>query len=75
MSNIVVKRPHERAAIRVLIRERTKNIEKLEAALALPLPAQDRKHLRQRLHGERMNRQSWVDHLAKQDKQKGKAAA
>jgi hypothetical protein len=74
MSTIVVKRPRERAEILRLIRERTRHIAQLEQALTGSLPQQDRKHLRQRLHGERMNRQSWIDYLAKQDKQKGKAA-
>ncbi len=77
MSTIVVKRPRTEADIRKLIRERTRNIEKLETALRLPLPAQDRKHFQQRLHGERMNRQSWIDYLAKisSKKTRGKKAA
>jgi hypothetical protein len=65
--SVQVKRPRTVGAIKALIRERTKNIERLEAALALSLPAQDRKHLQQRLRGERANRQSWVDYLNKKE--------
>jgi hypothetical protein len=66
MSTISVKRPRDPAAIRALIRERKCNVERLEAVLALSLPAQDRKHLQQRLAGERANLQSWIDYLSKQ---------
>lgn len=71
---VVIKRPRDRAGILRLIRERDRHIAQLEQALKGSLPAQDRRHLRLRLKGEKMNRQSWVDHLAKQDKQKGRAA-
>lgn len=60
-----VKRPRTVPEIKALIRERSRNIKRLEAALALSLPQQDRKHLQQRLHGERMNKRSWEDFLVK----------
>lgn len=63
--SVQVKRPRTTADIKRLIRERRKNIERLEAALALSLPAQDRRHLQQRLHGERMNLRSWERYLEK----------
>lgn len=63
--SVQIKRPKDVAAIRALIRERRRNISRLEAALGLPLPAQDRRHLQQRLAGEKNNCQSWLDYLAK----------
>lgn len=63
--SVKVKRPRTTSEIRALIRERTRNIKRLEAALRISLPAQDRKHLQQRLAGERANRQSWIDYLEK----------
>lgn len=66
--SVSVKRPTDPAAIRALIRERRKNIARLEGALALSLPAQDRKHLQMRLKGERANCQSWIDYLEKKRK-------
>lgn len=63
--SVSIKRPRTAPEIKALIRERDKNIARLEAALALSLPAQDRRHLQYRLKGERANRQSWVDYLAK----------
>ena len=63
--SVSIKRPRAVSDIRALIRERTKNIERLQAVLALSLPAQDRKHLQQRLRGEIANRQSWIDYLEK----------
>jgi hypothetical protein len=66
--SVTVKRPREVGEIRALIRERRKNIERLEAVLALSLPAQDRKHLQMRLKGERANCQSWIDYLEKKGK-------
>lgn len=69
---VTVKRPRTTADIKALIRERKRNITRLEQALKISLPAQDRRHLQQRLHGERMNLRSWEDYLAKQ--QKGQAA-
>lgn len=65
--SVKVKRPRTTTEIRALIRERKRNIERLEAVLAMSLPAQDRKHLRQRLHGERMNLRSWENYLLKRD--------
>ena len=62
---VTVKRPRSVADIKRLIRERQRNIAKLEKALALSLPAQDRKHLQMRLKGEKMNMQSWIDYLEK----------
>lgn len=66
--SVSIKRPREVADIKALIRERKRNISRLEKALSLSLPAQDRKHLQQRLHGERMNLRSWQDYLAKQER-------
>lgn len=63
MSNVTIKRPRTTTEIRALIRERKRNIARLEKALKISLPAQDRRHLQQRLHGERMNMQSWIDYL------------
>lgn len=64
--SVQVKRPRDPKAIRALIRERERHIAALEQALAVKgLPAMTRRHLQQRLHGERMNRQSWIDYLAK----------
>jgi hypothetical protein len=60
-----VKRPRTVPEIKALIRERKRNIAKLEKALSLSLPAQDRKHLQHRLRGERNNCQSWIDFLEK----------
>ena len=65
MTPVTVKRPREVGEIKALIRERKRNITKLESALALSLPAQDRRHLQHRLRGERNNLQSWVDYLEK----------
>jgi hypothetical protein len=70
-----VKRPREVPEIRALIRERKRNITKLEAALRLSLPQQDKRHLQQRLHGERMNLRSWEDWLAKQITKSKRSAA
>lgn len=61
--SVQVKRPREVGEIRALIRERKRNVKRLEAALRLSLPAQDRRHLQQRLNGERANLQSWIDYL------------
>lgn len=63
--SVQVKRPRDTVAIKRLIRERQRNIAKLEAALRLSLPAQDRKHLQMRLKGEKANLQSWIDYLEK----------
>lgn len=63
--SVSVKRPRTTADIKALIRERKRNVAKLEKALKCSLPAQDRRHLQQRLHGERMNLQSWIDYLEK----------
>lgn len=63
MSTIAVKRPREVGEIKALIRERKRNIGKLEKALSLSLPAQDRRHLQMRLKGEKANLQSWIDYL------------
>jgi hypothetical protein len=63
--SVQVKRPRTTADIKRLIRERKRNVERLEAALRLSLPAQDRKHLQQRLKGERANLVSWQDFLTK----------
>lgn len=63
--SVAVKRPRTADEIRRLIRERQRNIAKLEKALSISLPAQDRRHLQQRLHGEKMNLVSWQDHLRK----------
>jgi hypothetical protein len=63
--SVSIKRPRTVPEIRALIRERQRNVKRLEAALALPLPAQDRRHLQQRLKGERANMQSWIDYLEK----------
>lgn len=69
--SVQVKRPKDAASIKRLIRERERNIARLTDVLALPLPAQDRRHLQHRLHGEKMSCQAWKDYLAKQGK-KGK---
>lgn len=66
--SVQVKRPRTVVEAKALVRERTRNIGRLEAALALSLPAQDRKHLQQRLKGERANKQSWLDWIAKQQR-------
>lgn len=63
--SVKVKRPRDPKAIRALIRERQRNVTKLEKVLALPLPAQDRKHLQLRLKGEKANLISWQDYLEK----------
>lgn len=68
--SVSVKRPRTVPEIRALIRERQHNIERLEAVLALSLPAQDRRHLQLRLKGERANCQSWIDYLAKKGSKK-----
>lgn len=65
MATVTVKRPREVGEIRALIRERKRNIAKLEKVLSCPLPAQDRRHLQMRLKGERANLQSWIDWLEK----------
>ena len=65
--SVNVKRPRTVPEIKALIRERKRNVAKLEKALTLSLPAQDRKHLQMRLKGERANLQSWIDYLAKKD--------
>jgi hypothetical protein len=64
--SVQVKRPRERGAILALIRERDRHIAALEQALsAKGLPANTRRHLQHNLRGERANRQSWVDYLAR----------
>ena len=65
---VTVERPRTEAAIKALIRKRRRNISRLEQALAISLPAQDRRHLEQRLAGERANMQSWIDHLERKSK-------
>ena len=65
--SVTIKRPRDPQAIRALIRERKRNIARLEKALSLSLPAQDRRHLQLRLKGERANMQSWIDYLAKKE--------
>ena len=61
--SVSIKRPRDPKSIRALIRERERNIARLENLLKHSMPAQDRRHLQQRLKGERANRQSWIDHL------------
>jgi hypothetical protein len=63
--SVSIKRPRTEPEIKALIRERKRNIAKLEAALRLSLPAQDRKHLQMRLKGEKNNMHSWIDYLEK----------
>lgn len=63
--SVQVKRPRTTPEIKALIKERDKNITRLEAVLAMSLPAQDRRHLQLRLKGEKANRQSWIDYLSK----------
>lgn len=66
--SIQVKRPRTTSEIRALIRERDRHIAALEKSLAVKgLPRSTRTHLQQNLKGERANRQSWIDHLAKRD--------
>jgi hypothetical protein len=63
---VSVKRPKTEAGIRALIKERERHIAALEKALAVKgLPATTRRHLQHNLRGEKMNRQSWIDYLAK----------
>lgn len=63
--SITVERPRTVADARRLVRTRSRDIERLEAVLAMPLPAQDRKHLTLRLKGLKNNRQSWIDWIEK----------
>lgn len=64
--SVSVKRPRTVPEIRALLRERDRHIAALEAALAVKgLPSTTRQHLRHNLRGEKMNRQSWIDYLAK----------
>lgn len=65
MGTITVKRPREVSEIRALIRERKRNIGRLETLLRCSMPRQDRTHLTLRLKGERANMKSWIDYLAK----------
>lgn len=63
--SIQVKRPTEVSEIRALIRERARNIKRLENLLKNPMPRDLRRITQQRLKGERANRQSWIDYLEK----------
>lgn len=65
MASVNVERPRTTRDIKALIRKRERNIAQLEAVLAMPMPAQDKAHLRLRLRGEKMNRQSWINYLEK----------
>lgn len=57
------KRPRTPEELRKLIRVRRDNIRVLEAALKVRHPADVRKIMLQRLHGEKMNLQSLEDFL------------
>lgn len=63
--SVQVARPKTRAGQLALIRQRRKHVEQLEAMLALPMPAQDRRHLQQRLQGERASLASWETWVAR----------
>lgn len=66
-----VERPRTAKAIRDLIRKRDREIFALEQTLQVKnLPRHTRKALSTNLRASKMNRQAWIDYLAK-----GKAAA
>jgi hypothetical protein len=68
--SITVERPRTAKDIRALIRKRDREIFALEQMLQVKgIPAHTRSHIRANLRGTKMNRQAWIDYLAK-----GKAA-
>lgn len=63
---ISVERPRTAKEIRALIRKRDREIFALEQALsAKGLPRHTRSTLRTNLRASKMNRQAWIDYLAK----------
>lgn len=63
--NVQVARPKTRAGQLALIKQRRKHVAQLEDLLTRSMPAQDRRHLQQRLRGERASLASWETWVAR----------